>query len=72
MRILRFIKALYRYILYGKRVDFNIYVNRLSICNKCGFLNTDNWTCLRCGCYLTKKCKLSTEKCPLNKWNSEG
>jgi len=68
MRIFRFIKALWRYIFYGKRVSFGLYVSRLYICDQCSNLNRDKWTCNKCGCYLDKKAKMSTEKCPDNKW----
>lgn len=69
MRILRFIKALFKYILYGHRVDFYTYVTRLNICSKCDYLKDSDWTCSKCGCYLTKKTKMSSETCPDNKWN---
>ena len=67
-RVFRFIKAVWRYILYGKRVTFNQFVDRLDICRDCPNLKKDNWTCGICGCYLDKKTKMSTEKCPENKW----
>lgn len=71
-RVIRFIKALWRYILYGNKVSFTEYVNRLNICRDCIELNpdinADRYTCKICGCYLTKKVKMSTEKCPKNKW----
>ena len=68
VRILRFIKALCKYILHGKRVDFFTYVHRLKLCETCECLDYDNWKCKKCGCYLDKKCKMSTEKCPKDKW----
>lgn len=68
MRLFRFIKALWKYFLYGKRVDYDTFVNRLIICNYCDKLDRDKWSCKECGCYLTKKCKMNTEKCPNGKW----
>lgn len=68
MRVIRFIKALWRYILYGKRIPIREYVKRLDICKDCVYMNEDDWTCWKCGCYLTKKAQMSTEKCPDDKW----
>lgn len=68
MRIIRFLKSLWRYILYGKRVNLSDYIHRLCVCNKCAFFNNTNWTCKTCGCYIDKKCKMNTEKCPNNFW----
>lgn len=68
MRIVRFLKALWRYVLFGKRVSFQDYIYRLSKCNNCINLNTENWTCERCGCYVDKKCKMNTETCPNKIW----
>ena len=67
-RICRFIKALWRYILYGKRVEYFEFVNRLSVCAACGFADRENWKCRICGCYLIKKAKMNTECCPKKKW----
>jgi len=68
MRLLRFIKALWKYILYGNRVGFSQYMVRLYMCERCACFREDNWTCGVCGCYVTKKAKMSTEKCPKSKW----
>ena len=68
MRIFRFIKALWKYIMYGKRVPFEEFVYRLGVCRDCPFLNFEKWNCKVCGCYVTKKTKMSTEKCPKGKW----
>ena len=67
-RVIRFVKALWKYIWYGNRVSFNEYVSRLNKCCVCDDLDSDKWTCKKCGCYLTKKAKMSTEKCPNNRW----
>lgn len=70
-KIFRFIRALFRYAVYGhfKKSTFKLYAERINICSGCKLLNADNWTCGVCGCYLTKKAKWSTETCPENKWN---
>ena len=74
-RLFRFIKALWRYILYGNKVGFVEYVSRLDECCLCGHFgsrdnppNPNKWICSECGCYVTKKAKMSTEKCPIGKW----
>ena len=67
MRIIRFIKALWKYILHGRRVSFRKYASRLYICSVCEN-HKDDWTCGVCGCYLDKKAKMSTEKCPKDRW----
>ena len=41
---------------------------RLYMCERCKDFKEDNWTCGVCGCYVTKKAKMSTEKCPKSKW----
>ena len=67
-RVFRFIKALWRYMWYGNRVSFDTYITRLNSCKGCKYVNKEKWTCNNCGCYLVKKCKMSTEKCPTGKW----
>lgn len=65
-RIFRFIKALYKYIKSGRKVSFNEFNNRISICTECD--KRDEYQCGICGCYLAKKAQWSTESCPQNKW----
>jgi hypothetical protein len=67
MKVLRFIYALYKYIIYGDTVDKLTYSNRISMCNSCEFL-VGNSKCGICGCYVRKKAKWTTEHCPKNKW----
>jgi len=67
-RIIRFIKAIWKYILYGKRVSFDEFVDRLTICSVCPCLDEEKWICGKCGCYLLKKVRMSTENCPDKKW----
>lgn len=68
MRIVRFLKSLWNYLLYGKRVSFDDYVERLNTCNMCKHLKEKNWICSKCGCYVTQKCKMSCETCPEGYW----
>lgn len=67
-RIVRFLKALWKYLLYGNRVSFETYVDRLNFCNSCEHLNREKWQCNICGCYMDKKCKMNTEHCSVKKW----
>lgn len=67
-RIIRFIKAIIRYIRFGQRVSIDMYINRLILCKECEHFSNTKWTCKKCGCFLDKKAKMSTEKCPNNKW----
>lgn len=68
-RIFRFIKSVCKYIIYGHRVNIYEYSIRIRECASCDDLNDDKWMCKICGCYVDKKCKMSTEKCPKNKWS---
>lgn len=68
MRLIRFFKAIVRYIRFGKKVTFNDYVYRLTVCEVCEYCDKDNWSCKKCGCYLNKKAKMNTENCPNDKW----
>jgi anaerobic ribonucleoside-triphosphate reductase len=68
-RLLRFFKALIKYVRYGKRVSYRTYIMRLSICERCPHLDKDKWTCGECGCFVDKKAKMDTETCPKYRWN---
>jgi len=70
-RIFRFIKALWRYIWFGHQVTFEEYVLRLDSCYGCEYLERYDGSCKRCGCYVTKKAKMSTEKCPDGRWSEK-
>ena len=67
-RLIRFIKALYKYIRFGKQTPIDVYITRLTICKSCNNFNHEKWTCKICGCYLDKKAKMNTENCPESKW----
>lgn len=66
MRILRFVYALLKYLIFGNRVSKEIYKTRITLCNSCEHLNGPS--CNLCGCYIKHKAKWSTESCPDNKW----
>ena len=67
-RIIIFFKSIVKYIRFGKRVSINDYVYRLTVCETCKQIDKENWSCKKCGCYLDKKAKMSTENCPDDKW----
>lgn len=67
-RIFRFLKALWRYILYGNRVSFNTFSKRINLCSSCENLDRDKWKCNICGCYVVKKTQMDTEECPIKEW----
>ena len=68
MRIIRFLKAIIKYIRFGKKTTIDEYINRLTICKNCCLFDNVKWTCKKCGCYLEKKAKMNTENCPDDKW----
>ena len=68
MRIIRFLKAIVKYIKFGKQTTIDEFINRLTVCKNCNNFDSDKWSCKKCGCYLDKKAKMNTEKCPDNKW----
>lgn len=67
-RIFRFIKALFKYILFGQDVSSDIHLYRYNICLSCKHLNGKK--CNICGCYVKTKTRWSTESCPINKWKN--
>ena len=55
MKLIKFIVALVKFILYGEEVTQEEKNNRLNICNTCPFKHYNK--CGKCGCYLDKKNK---------------
>jgi len=49
-RIVRFIIALFKYIVWGDQVTSDKYNSRISICNQCS--DKCGSKCCICGCYL--------------------
>jgi rRNA maturation endonuclease Nob1 len=68
MRLIRFFKAIIKYIRFGQQTTIDDYINRLTICKSCDKFDNEKWVCKKCGCYLDKKAKMNTENCPDNKW----
>lgn len=68
MRIVRFFKAIIKYIRFGNRTQIDEYIHRLTVCKDCVYFNNEKWSCKKCGCYLDKKAKMNTENCPNGKW----
>ena len=68
MRLIKFLKAIIKYIRFGQQTTIDKYIYRLTICKSCDRFNDEKWTCKVCGCYLDKKAKMNTENCPEDKW----
>ena len=66
MKALRFIWALFKYILWGEEVTHEVKDHRLSICHQCPHRLDKN--CGICGCSLERKARWSSESCPKKKW----
>ena len=68
MRVIRFIRALWNYMLFGTRVSDETLEHRMDECSYCSYLNSKKMVCGKCGCYVKKKARWSTEKCPEGRW----
>ena len=68
MKIIRFLKAIIKYVIFGQRVNIDNYIHRLSVCKNCKHFDNEKWSCKICGCFLDKKAKMNTENCPDDKW----
>lgn len=66
MKAIRFIIALFKFILWGEEVTGEEKQSRLAICETCEF--REDKKCGKCGCYLIKKTSWSSESCPEKKW----
>jgi hypothetical protein len=66
IRVIRFIKALVKYLIWGEQVEQRVYDQRMMICTSCN--DRCGKKCCLCGCYVSKKAQWSTESCPKNKW----
>ncbi len=66
MKVLQFLFALLKFIIYGEEVTEEEANARMSICKKCP--HKENLNCGLCKCNLEKKTKWSSESCPENKW----
>ena len=51
--------------------DQDIIDKRLEICNDCEFLFKPTGTCKKCGCFVSKKTRVATVACPVDKWGKE-
>lgn len=48
-----------------------IQEQRLLICSVCDSLDKDTARCTECGCFVQIKSRVTTEQCPLGKWDDE-
>lgn len=66
------INSILNYATSGfKNVDEKIKLDRLNICKSCEYFNESLHQCRHCGCFLQIKTSWASEKCPIDKWNSE-
>ena len=49
-------------------VGEKLTAQRVSICERCPNFVAKRRQCALCGCFVAVKAKLSTEKCPDNRW----
>jgi hypothetical protein len=66
-----FAKAVAKHVVDGmKKVDIDVYVERLAVCNKneCGMRVKNRCTHESCGCFLDKKAWWASEDCPMGLW----
>src|SRR5690606_31963370 len=68
-------RAATRHVATGARnVSDEDYQARLSVCRDCPSCDLQKLVCRQksCGCYLTKKARWESERCPLGKWPTLG
>lgn len=71
------LQSIGRYIEYfleqdeirATQVTPKVYEERIAVCKSCDRCDTVQKRCLECGCYLLVKARLSSEFCPLGKWD---
>ena len=63
--ISRFIRAIYCWWIGGCKTTLSAE-ERMKICKKCEYYSRGR--CVSCGCILSLKTKMDTEKCPIDKW----
>ncbi len=69
-----FTKAMVKFAKSGlKLVSKQEYEKRLQICNsnQCGYYEKGRCLHPACGCFLSKKCWIKSENCPLDLWNEK-
>jgi hypothetical protein len=72
-RVGNFGKAVVRHIAdRGRKVDDQIFEERLAICQDCPSCDVKRWICREksCGCHLKTKARWASERCPLGKWQA--
>ena len=72
---IRFFLAMLRAIGHGiigpVMVDDRTLEIRRAICSTCAFYDPEWRQCTKCGCLISFKTQLSTEKCPVGKWQKK-
>ena len=68
-KLVNFSKAATDHLLSGlENSTDEVKEQRASICNRCPFIDKENYKCIHCGCYLKYKIAWSTSSCPIGKW----
>ena len=44
MRIVRFLKAIIKYIRFGNRTQIDEYIHRLTVCKDCEYFDNGKWS----------------------------
>ena len=65
IKILAFLKSAFCWLVGGCKIALTAD-ERMTICKKC--VHYVKGRCSICGCILTAKTKMDTEKCPIDKW----
>lgn len=71
-KVLNLAKAVTRHAIDGgKKVEEQIYQQRLEVCRRCDSCDLDRIVCreMNCGCYLRRKARWRSENCPREKWD---
>lgn len=67
-----FVSSLINHSLNGfQNVNRETFNSRMNICRSCEFFDSSAVRCKQCGCFLNIKASWASEKCPIDKWNSE-
>lgn len=68
-QLVSFSKAATDHIKSGlSHADENERERRAAICSECPLLDSENYKCNECGCYLKFKISWETSTCPKGKW----
>jgi len=68
-RIKMFMQTIYDWVKSGFKLEDELsQIMRLEMCKACPEFKKKSTQCKICGCVMSKKVKISSASCPLNKW----